>query len=75
MLYKYILAMPRDVPFLRIQVTAQSSQRKEGQGAVGRVIVLQEPLHVQAEVYSPGQVVRISVYSTNNLGTENKSRT
>lgn len=42
------------LPFLRIQVTAQDSQGEEGAGAIWRVVVLQESIHVEAKVYGSG---------------------
>lgn len=50
-----------------IQVTAQDSQGEERAGAIWRVIVLQETVHVEAKVYGSWQVVWICIDSPNNL--------
>lgn len=64
-------------PFLRIQVTAHSSNREKSRRTVRRTEVLQEALHVQPEVHRPGKIVWVCVDPPDDLrlGEENREGT
>ena len=61
------------IPFIDVHVTAEDGQRQEGQGALWRVVLLQETGHIQPKVIGAGQVVRVSIHSAYYLKRDGDS--